>query len=86
MNLIRENHKILEEEELYWFQRSHETWLLKGDYNSDFSHEVANGKKRGKNTIYNLEDNGCQHLRKIISRMFESSLVGFGSLDNNLIK
>jgi hypothetical protein len=35
MNLIHENHKILEKEE----------WLLKGDYNTNFSHKVANGKK-----------------------------------------
>ncbi|KAL5661102.1 hypothetical protein ACJX0J_028227, partial [Zea mays] len=36
MNLIRENHKILEEEELIVL------WLM---------------AKKGKNTIYNLEDN-----------------------------
>jgi hypothetical protein len=27
--------KILEEEETYWFKRSHENWLLKGDSNTE---------------------------------------------------
>jgi hypothetical protein len=34
--------KMLEEEELHWFKRSHETWLLKGDNNTEFFHRVAN--------------------------------------------
>jgi hypothetical protein len=28
--------KMLKEEEIYWRQRSHETWLLKGDGNNGF--------------------------------------------------
>lgn len=47
--------KILEEEELYWFKRSHETWLLKGDNNTEFFHRIANGEKR-KSTIFSLQD------------------------------
>jgi hypothetical protein len=27
---------MMEEEERYWFQRCHETWLLKGDNNTEF--------------------------------------------------
>ena len=27
---------ILEEEELYWFKRSHEKWLHEGDNNTEF--------------------------------------------------
>jgi hypothetical protein len=34
--LICENLKILQQEELYWYKRSHETWLLKGDCNTSF--------------------------------------------------
>ena len=34
--LIFENCKMLEQEELYWHERSHETWLLKGDINTSF--------------------------------------------------
>jgi hypothetical protein len=45
--------KILDEEELYWYKRSHETWLLKGDNNTNFFHRVSNGRRR-KQTIYAL--------------------------------
>lgn len=54
-NLTTELLKILEEEELYWFKRSHETWLHKGDNNTDYFHRVANGRKR-KNAIHSLQD------------------------------
>lgn len=47
--------KILEEDELYWFKRSHETWLLKGDNNTEYFHRIGNGRKR-KNTIFSLQD------------------------------
>jgi len=45
---------ILEEEELYWFKRSHEKWLHEGDNNTEFFHRVANGRKR-KNTILSFK-------------------------------
>jgi hypothetical protein len=51
-----ENMRLLEEEELYWYKRSHEEWLLKGD-NTEFFHRIANGKKR-KNTIFSLQGEG----------------------------
>jgi hypothetical protein len=47
--------KILDEEEVYWYKRSHEKWLLKGDNNTTFFHMVANGKKR-KQSIYFMKD------------------------------
>jgi hypothetical protein len=31
MEMNVELHQILENEELYWYKRSHETWLLKGE-------------------------------------------------------
>jgi hypothetical protein len=37
--------QILDEEELYWFKRCHENWLLKGDNNTKNFHRVAKGKK-----------------------------------------
>jgi hypothetical protein len=45
----------LEDEELYWFKRCHETWLLKGDCNIEYFYRIANGRKM-KHTIYSLED------------------------------
>jgi hypothetical protein len=55
--LLVENLKSLEQEELYWYERSHETWLLKGDSNTSFFHKCANGRKR-KNNIISLEREG----------------------------
>jgi hypothetical protein len=45
--------KIYEEEELYWFSRSSEKWLLEGDNNTAYFHRAANGRRR-KNTMYSL--------------------------------
>jgi hypothetical protein len=47
--------QIMDEEELHWFKRSHETWLLKGDNNTEFFHRIANRKKR-KQTLFFLMD------------------------------
>ena len=46
---------ILEEEELYWFKRSHENWLHKGDNNTAYFHRVTNGRRR-KSKIFSLTD------------------------------
>lgn len=43
---------------MYWFKRSHETWLLKGDNNTDFFHECANGRKKRKNATISLDKDG----------------------------
>ena len=56
--LMSENLKSLEEEEMYWYERSHETWLLQGDNNTSYFHKCANGRKR-KNNIISLEKDGC---------------------------
>jgi hypothetical protein len=42
-------------DELYWFNRAHETWLLKGDNNTEFLHRTANGSMR-RNTRSSLSD------------------------------
>jgi hypothetical protein len=43
------------DEELYWYKRSHETLLLKGDSNTEYFHRIANGKKR-KQSIFSMKD------------------------------
>jgi len=55
---MSENLKSLEEEEMYWYERSHETWLLQGDNNTSYFHKCPNGRKR-KNNIISLEKDGC---------------------------
>jgi hypothetical protein len=57
IDLTTELYQILEEEELVWYKRSHETWLLKGDLNTEYFHRLANGRKR-KQTIFSLKDGG----------------------------
>lgn len=47
--------KILEVEEVYWFKRSHETLLHKGDNKTEYFHRIDGGRKR-KNTIFSLQD------------------------------
>jgi hypothetical protein len=54
VDLKAELFQILEDEELYWYKRCHEDWLLRGDNNTDFYHRVANGKKR-KQTIFSMK-------------------------------
>lgn len=55
VHLMCENFKLLYPEETYWFERSHETWLLKGDNNTTYFHRCAN-RRKSKNTIISLED------------------------------
>jgi hypothetical protein len=45
INLKVELLHILDEEELYWYKRSHTTWLLKGDNTTEYFYRNANGKK-----------------------------------------
>lgn len=57
MELIKESLQLLDQEEMYWMNRCHEQWLLKGDNNTKYFHTIANGRKR-KNTVPFLENDG----------------------------
>lgn len=46
---------MLEQEEIYWFQRARANWLKKGDRNTSFFHNFAT-KRRKKNAIKGLVD------------------------------
>lgn len=51
--LICEKLKSLEQEEIYWFERSHETWLLQGDNNTAYFHKcVMVGKEKKSNSEF----------------------------------
>jgi hypothetical protein len=67
---------ILDEEELYWFKRCNETWLLKGDNNTEFFHRIANGNRR-KQSIFSLQDgdeviSGTEKLLDHASKYYKS--------------
>jgi hypothetical protein len=71
-----ELHQILENEQLYWYKRSHETWLLKGDNNIEFFHRVASGRKR-KKTIFSLKEGenvvtGNENLLDLATRYYKN--------------
>lgn len=55
--LLCENMKCLEQEENYWYERSHQNWLLKGDSNTSYFHKCDSGRRR-KNNIISLEKDG----------------------------
>jgi hypothetical protein len=55
MALKAELLQILDDEELNWFRRWHETWLLREDNNTEFFHRIANGRKR-KQIIFSLQN------------------------------
>jgi hypothetical protein len=76
MALKTELLEILDDEEMYWYKRSHETWLLKGDNNTSYFHRVANGKKR-KQAIYSLQDGdrnvtGDEELLKHVTEFYKN--------------
>jgi hypothetical protein len=53
-SLQKELLDLYEADDIFWYSRSSEHWLLKGDNKTEFSHRLANGKKR-RNTIFRLK-------------------------------
>lgn len=51
-----EYEQVLEQEEVFWFQKSRSKWLLCGDKNTRFFHGVTTIKRR-KSTFDFLQDN-----------------------------
>jgi hypothetical protein len=90
--IISEILRLLEQEELYWYNRSHETWLLQGDLNTKFFHGIASGRKR-KNTILSLEhgdvtvegdENLLAHATDFYTELFGPVPESDIHLDNNI--
>jgi hypothetical protein len=46
---------LQDQQNIYWKQRAHSTWLIKGDRNTKFFHAFASKRKR-KNYIKQLRD------------------------------
>jgi hypothetical protein len=43
--LMKENFLMIDEDELFWKQRTHENWLMHGDGNNEYFHRIANGRR-----------------------------------------
>lgn len=75
-------HKLLEQREIFWRQRSKQLWLQAGDKNSHFFHSSASARRRS-NQIYRLKaedgewrdwDNGLQNvITEYYSTLFTDS-------------
>ena len=81
-----ELHLLYAEEELQWFQKSHQRWLLQGDQNSSYFHWVANGRRR-KNNMLSLKDGeinieGTDNLLKHATDFYKNL---FGPAPGNLV-
>jgi ADP-ribosylglycohydrolase len=66
---------LLEEDEIYWAQRSRANWLQFGDRNSSFFHNFATARRK-KNYIKKLKNSendwmeGTENLKPLISDYF----------------
>ena len=73
--LAEEIDKLLEQEELHWFQRSRINWLLFGDKNTSFFQKLASQRKQ-RNRIKKLKDGngnwheGTAYLNPLVSDFF----------------
>ncbi|XP_039115894.1 uncharacterized protein LOC120251441 [Dioscorea cayenensis subsp. rotundata] len=72
-----ELYTILNQEEIYWKQRSRITWLREGDSNTKFFHNVAN-RRRNRNLIPRIlqEDHwitGNEHIGRIFTNHYRST-------------
>jgi mannosylglycoprotein endo-beta-mannosidase len=47
-NINVQRFNLYAEEELTWYQKSHEKWFLEDDVNTSYFHRVANGRKGKK--------------------------------------
>ena len=66
--------RMLREEELKWYQRSNPQFILQGDSNTKYFHNVANGRHR-KKCIHSLHQDeglieGQEQLKKYITNYY----------------
>ena len=80
---------MIDEDELFWKQRTHENWLKHGDGNNEYFHRIANGRRR-KNNIVFLEDgdkrifgdeNILEHATQFYTELFGPALGNLFQID-----
>jgi hypothetical protein len=59
VTLRSEINTLLEQEDLWWMQRSKEAWLKDGDKNTKYFHACANQKRRKSCIDRILDEHGC---------------------------
>ena len=78
--------RMLREEELKWYQRSKAQFILQGDSNTKYFHNVANGRHRKKCIHSLLQDEGLiegqEQLKKYITNYYKGL---FGALEEGNI-
>jgi hypothetical protein len=68
---------LLEQDEIYWQQRSRANWLQHGDRNTSFFHNFASARRK-KNYIMKLKNNdgdwveGTEHLKPLVFHYFSN--------------
>ena len=92
LNGLDADQALLDQEETYWFNRSHEQWLLKGDNDTSYFHRIANGRK-SKDMVISLECDGniiegnenlLKHATEYYTRLFGPEVDHNVQIDQSL--
>lgn len=81
VEVIVELQKLLAEEEIFWFEKFHENWLLKGDQNTNYFHWIVNERRR-KKTVEGT-DNLLTHAAAFYKHLFGPAPSNLYSLVDN---
>jgi len=68
--------RLQDQQNVYWKQRAHNTWLLKGDRNTGFFHAFASKRRRKNHVTKLMDDNGNfmagEQLKNFITNQYQS--------------
>jgi hypothetical protein len=82
--------RLQDQQNIYWKQRAHNTWLLKADQNTSFFHAFAS-KRRSKNYVTKLVDDygnvvAGEQLKSFIANQYQNLFMShaYSSFDEVL--